>query len=545
MLGVVRVFHRKSTIVLADVNSILNAIKRRSFQQGSRRAAQKRARDTISAISVDNRHISLAQGEDTAHFGAITLPVSKKRKICFSINEKDSTRDNGQRSPGSGRHTNPSQGSVIFTGFSLGDSAEVDVLTAMETVFPAFTVPHLADHFSSHRNSPTPFYGSDSRRKQMYAREQDITLAAPTGQLDAVAHDMFDEDLQISLHSASMSNAEMSQAIWMSGSHEDQDWAQGLGSAPNPSSRNHSSVQSGEDGPTVQNPTTPLAIEPLQLQPLEIALAEEPAQFPAVEKSATNSVKEPMPPKSASIDTPSRQEAPSHQFGTPERNLKQKPVRAEQVLTKSIRKRRSLMLRIDTVTELSPSQIRNFLNDRTDIVVTSFNERGSNSKKNRKKSLENDALPIPTFVSTFPKAVIDLWRDVTVPTFTGEPLSQGVDYSDDHSGAVRAPAKRGNTGRRAAPRALPTHVDVPVPEEQDEAAFILPEVATGERLRSSIEVDRAGEASKSRSNDQVSIPSRSQDGKSISGGGNDSGIASSGESRRLAELIDTVRTASG
>lgn len=544
MLGVVRVFHRKSTIILADVNSILTAIKRYNFQQASRKSAQKRARDTTSVASIDNRHISLAQGEDTARFGAITLPVSKKRKICSTVTEHDSTRDNGQRSSGSMRRTNPSQGSFLFTGFSLGDSAELDVLTAMETVFPAFTVPHLADHLSSHRNSPTAAHDSGTRRKQMYAKEQDITLATPTGQLDATAYDMFDEDLQISLRSASMSDAEISQSVWMNGSQEHQDLGQGVDSAHNQLFGNQYSTQSPGNGPTVQESITPPAIEPLQLQPLELALAQELTEGSAVAKSATKSVKAPTPSKSGSMGTPSLQEVPSNQFGTPKRNLPQKHVQRGQLLTGSIRKRRSSMLRIDAVTELSPSQIRNFLNDRTDIVVTTFDGRGSSSKKHRRKSMASDVLPIPGILRTFPKDIIDLWRDVTIPTFTEGPLSQGADRSDSHRGAKRAPTRRGGTSRRAAPPALPIRVDLPVQEEHEEEPLAIPEVGTIEGRRSSIEVDRKEEAAKSRSNDQVSIPSRSQDGKSFSGGGNDDGIASSSGSRRLAELIDTVRTTS-
>lgn len=532
MLGVVRVFSRKSTIILADTNFVMNALKRYKTQQAGRLSGKKRSRDAANVASGENVDINLQQGEEQARFELITLPIRKKRKSgghAAQAQPLDAlTKPGGSQSRGYQSH-----GSFWMGGPSFGDSAEIDVVAAMQTVFPTVVIPRLGEHLPSGLNSPRSVHNLGSQRKMLYsARDQDITLSAPMGQLGRIGYDMFEEDLQGSIRSDPMSNAENSRPLWLSEIQDNGQFAQAFGgSVSNDHSKSLGSNKDGNISP-FPAPDLQLGIEPLELEPLGI----EPIQ-PAPVLSARNKKKERG--LVTYVSTPSSEEA-SRSVKTPDRNPRTKRVLPVQPTTASGRKRRSSALRVDQVTELSPSEIRGCLNDTRDIVLADFEERQTGSgRKSRRASKEHLSCAIPGFLTSFSKDITDLWRDVTVPPFTAMEGREGIDAP---------PAPRIRRGPRTQGGAAIMSGAISVPEEiifEDDFEEIMPVidpnvVTPREKGASSVEVERANSGLRVPSNDQLSVPSHSLEGKSHSGGDLGDRNSDSGSHRDFLDKVGII-----
>lgn len=529
MLGVVRVFSRKSTIILADTNSVMNALKRYKTQQAGKLSGKKRSRNAANIASGEN-DINLQQGEEQARFELITLPMRKKRKSGGGGAQAQPlgalTKSGGSQSRGYLSH-----GSFWMGDPSFLDSAEVDVITAMQTVFPTVVVPRLGEHLPSGLNSPRSVHNLGSQRKMLYsARDQDITLSAPMGQLGGIGYDMFEEDLHGSIRSNPISNAENSRPLWMPEIQDNGEFAQAFGgSVSNDHSKSLGSNNEGHISP-FPAPNMKLSIEPLEFEPLDI----EPIQLaPAL--SAKKKTKESG--LVTSVSTPCSQDA-SRSVKTPDINPGSNRIVPLPPTTASGRKRRSAALRVDRVTELSPSEIRGCLNDTTDIVLADFQERQIRSgRKSRRASKEHLTLAIPGFLTTFSKDITDLWRDVTVPPFTA---------MDDREAIEAPPAPRTRKGSRTAGGATTTSKAICVPQQivfEDEDEEMMPVLDSNvlvsrERGDSSVEVERANSGPRAPSNDQLSVPSHSLEGKNHSVG--DPGGHSSGSGIGHGDFLDKV-----
>lgn len=528
MLGVVRVFNRKSAIILADVNSVMNAFRRFNASQAARRAGDKRKREAVTSASKANR-ISLQNGEGMARFDTITLPVRKKQKTSAGGGKSGDTR--GIKSPSVISGDYQSEGSIMLADMSLGDSAEVDVLTAMETIFPSIVVPRLGEHLSSRLSSPSPKRDASSERHLAFrAREQDIALTDPAAHLDA---DIFQSGLPVSLHSNTVSNAEISLPMWDLdlGGTRNQVGAPASGSS-NPS-QNRFMVQE-EGHPTVPRPDSPISFEPLQIEPLDLQVVDAPLA-PA---TGENISEELVARQSVSMGAPSADDETGY-FHPPQGIVGKKRVLPAPPYSNSTRRRRTSINQIDTVTELSPSHVRDLLRDTTDIVIVSPEKRGTGNRKGRpRKKSELVTLPVPDFLNTFSRDITDLWHAVAVPSFTVTAPRAASTTNQGVKARSRGPETE---GRRVAPVPHPEY-DIPMIEEVDEAPAV-PDTVKGQRRASSLDIDRAQEGSKSDSNDQLSIPSRGQEGRSTSGSGQggSGAVSSSGSGHGLANLIDKVR----
>lgn len=547
LLGVVRVFNRKSSIILADANSVMQTLMRYKLGHNTTTTTTKRKSHGKSNATNANR-ISLNDADNIARFDRITIPVSKKRKTAIVANKKliANAITIGQTTNNLGDQ--PSPATITIDSFSYGGSGEIDVLAAMETVFPTLLIPNDANPLPIALSTGSQQNRSSvTRRLSFMARDQDITLSNPSIHVGGAPIELSDQELQLSFHSNPASNHDLSQDAWMPGFTSDDQLAL--------QANIHQSPDGNQMSPA--NPHDDVSLEPLQIAPLEIMPVDQPrAQFtgtaPQARNSIMNSSKRPSPARSVMMAPPSlsnedlNRDGNSYQNTTPEQNIRRKRVSPVETSSTQKKKRRSPLLRIDTVVELSPSQVRDSLRDTTDIVLAEFDERSPKRRKRSQKNTRNkdddveDDLPMPGFVGGFAKDITDFWRDITTKKKT---ISKG-----NQSNETRARSKQG--GKKAVVREdassaqamQRTEVAVPDNEEVSPPQVILgnEEVGVGSgRGDSSVDIDRGGEGSKSRSNDQFSLPSNSQ-GRDSSGRGNVNNAPSSNGSRNLADLIDTV-----
>lgn len=514
MLGVVRVFSRKSTIILADVNAIMHAIKRYKLQQSNRATGKKRARDNLSMTSADNHQgISLKKGEDTARFDLITLPLGKK-KTSGTATGLTRTSDVPSRSAGTVSRGKPSQSSLLPHDLSLADGGELDVLAAMETVFPTVLVPRTGVDIASGLSSPSSGIKSETQKRILYsARDQDITLTAPDRNNEYNDFGMLEEDLQFNLLSDSLPNDSNSGVLFVS---------QNPGVAPLPDGS-----QSGDRLSPVAQLGEPLGIEPLDLEPLHFGTpsaaessrerVSEPLQGGTMAKSASKSARQEgtksIPePKTKVTESPAEN---SEVKKTPEKVDDQNTSSRGVKPLSTGRKRKSPGVRDDKVTELPPSEIRRCLNDTTDIVIDCPGDRLIN-KKARRVSEDSITLAVPTFLQSFAKDITDVWEEVTV-----QPLRfiEGLKEAES-SKNKRQKRVDGDPITTKPPRAARSPVQILFQDEEEQALPVnsFDEPQAVDRRDSSVEFERTREAPAGGSRGELSIPSGSLDGKNQSGG---------------------------
>jgi N terminus of Rad21 / Rec8 like protein len=205
LLGVARVFARKSALVLADTNNLLHALQRYTVPQLSQTSSRKRARGEVS-IDPSCRHhprgtnepISLAPS-DQGDLSRITISCGKKRRI---ETRAAATVDDGKDLSPIGLSRNaPSD--PLFTHW-LESQPEFDMEAAIEMAFPSITfnknrvsggkgfeagssdgggierhISYSGDPKNSIRNTVTSKSSSDTHKGSTFtyrARPQDITL---------------------------------------------------------------------------------------------------------------------------------------------------------------------------------------------------------------------------------------------------------------------------------------------------------------------------------------------------------------------------------
>lgn len=533
MLGVVRVFSRKSTIILADTNSVLHAVKRYSTQSSTQLSGKKRSRVTTHLAEGHEAGINLQEGNDKARFDLITLPARKKVKAA----RKGPHKKQGaalSRSAGSYSCDIRGNGSLLLSDPSFGDSVEIDVLTAMQNVFPTVAVPRLGDHLPSGLSSPTSVHNLGNQRKMLYsARDQDITLSQPMRGLDQLAFDVFEEDLRGSIRSDPMSNVGDSRPLWMTGMQGNGDQVQqndALSLAP---SRSQASGGNATISP-FDISHGEVNLEPMEIEPLGIPSTNQAPGISAKKKS-----RESCKLISLAVSSPSRT---ASDFKTPTRQVQTNKEFSHPQATNSSRKRRSAILRLDHTTEMSPSEVRNCLNDTNDILLTGFDERRREKRRAQKGSREHVTFEVPGILASFSNNITDLWKSMTVPPFV---VMGGKEQTRAQ------PSTHGRnppTARSRTENVLKTQND-PEPVEfalQDEQAMVpvmdVGRIVPGGRNSSSADVDRANsDPSKAPSADLLSFPSSSAQGGSHSKHGTTG--TGHGSSDHYRDFLDIVSVA--
>lgn len=531
MLGVVRVFSRKSTIILADTNSVLHAVKRYSAQPSAKSSAKKRTR----AQDRDPHRIDLQEGNDKARFDLITLPARKKFKHSRK-GAQSNQRASATKSAGSQSYDIRSHASIMLNDLSFGDSAEIDVLAAIQNVFPTVAVPRLGEHLPSGLNSPTSVHNLGTQRKMLYsARDQDITLSQPIPGLDDMdGFNVFDEDLRGSIRSDPISNVGDSRPPWIAGmgmlgdnGHFQQNDSLSIAPSQSQASCGNAAISPfhGSHGD--------VNLEPMELEPLDI-----PTTHPAPERSAKKKPKETSKLVSVAVSPPSVNES---NFRTPEGNRNQRRGFSFPPATNSSRKRRSSILRNDPVTEISPSEIRNYLNDVTDILLTGFDERqaASSRKNNRRAPAKPATFEIPRILSLFSNEITDLWRTTTASPRTVTEERQRIGLGP--SPPSRFPIARRIRTRNASQRRGEFET-IEFPQQNDQEMLPVMDIQplpAVEKNNSSADADRANSGpSKAPSVDLFSVPSNSAHAGSHSK--RSSGESSIGRNDHYRDFLDKV-----
>lgn len=531
MLGVVRVFSRKSTIILADTNSVLHAVKRYSTQHSTQLSGKKRSRVTTHLAEGHEAGINLQEGNDKARFDLITLPARKRVKAS----RKGAHKKQGaalSRSAGSYSCDFRSNGSLLLSDPSFGDSVEIDVLTAMQNVFPMVAVPRLGENLPSGLSSPTSVHNLGNQRKMLYsARDQDITLSQPMRGLDQLAFDVFDEDLRGSIRSDPMSNVGDSRPLWMTGVQGNGDQVQqndALSLAPSRSqaSGGHATISPFSHGE--------VNLEPMEIEPLDI-----PATDQAPVTSAKKKSRESSRLISLAVSSPRRT---ASDFKTPNRPVQTNKEFSRPQATNSSRKRRSAILRLDDTTEMSPSEVRNCLNDTTDILLTGFDERRREKQRGPKGLREHATFEVPGILASFSNNITDLWKSMTVPPFMAMGGKEQTRAQPSTHGR-NPPTVRSRTENVLRTQNDPEPVEFALQDEQGMVPVLdVGRVVPGRRNSSSADVDRANsDPSKAPSADLLSFPSNSAQGGSHSKHGTTA--TGHGSSDHYRDFLDRVSVA--
>lgn len=525
MLGVVRVFSRKSAIVLLDVNSIMQRLKRFQTRQERNNRGKKGYKEMSNGISLHTGEISLKEGDDVARFDSITLPISKRRRSrTYALPMLKTVQASNMR--GKSLWDNQSKSSVHMGDASVGESNEVDVLQAMETLFPSVQVPRLGETLQSGLNSPNSANKPEEQKKLLYrAREQDITLSAPTAMLDNMAFDMFDEDLPVVGPPGPSLDVGNLEELWMQDLGNAEEVANAFGSASQGSSR--SKLGKSNESRYMLPPIEPFEPEAHHMDILPIEEQEIlPPPPPLLMEKKTKLRSVHSSPVKESTKGPEYGKNISTGTGGSKSSLK--------------RLRRSGLLCIDDETELSPSQIRAYLNDTSDIVIPEHEPRPK-GKKNRKKVTQEVSYGFPQLLSCFPNVIQEFWNEVApeellmagaVPCDShsnegpAHPSLSGSNVSKDAENPSRCPVPAQLPEKQAVPNvepAVPLLEELPseIPMYLNEEDQILPNIVpnptsvTG-REGEDVEVQRGAGSNAVRTPGHLSMHSHSLGDRSIS-----------------------------
>lgn len=513
MLGVVRVYSKKSTIILSNVNAVVEDLKRYSRNQDAvRRGAKRKRRGTVSG---DNTNVSLAAEDDVARFESITLPVQKRSRSksrTYALPALSSGRSKESRLPDSFGNPNFDHS---------GANMDMDVLQAMETVFPSIPVPQLGEHLSSRHTSRNT---SDRQRLLMYeARDQDITLAAPMANLDNMEYAMFDEDLPVSIHSdPSADLGNRSGSDWL---NNDLGIQAGAALDFHPSSGGRSRSRTASE---ISRDATPKSSVINRNNSISFAVAErqrrEDVAPPIAEEGYD--MAGPPPITEEQISSPQGQPLRAPITGSKRRNEADHAV----VARSAVKKKRAKRLVMDDVTELSPGHIRSCLRDTSDLVQT---DSRTTRKKGRRSSV-NAMLCMPHYISLFPKQIGSLWNDVVGSKIFADGggkvqvVERNRQVSEDRNGSIgqsKSSSGQRNSGDLSLvpDMAPPPQMDIPYDAEEYPDIPVEFEVARGAADgRRSLEVLRDGDANVGAAAEVMSLPSKS-DGSKVGSLFNDSG----------------------
>lgn len=559
MLGVVRVFSRKSTIMLSDLSSILQTLSR--FKAASQALpSRKRHRDMQAAPPGACSNISLKPHEANAQYEAITIPAIKKRRRQAGIDVSNGISPR--------IHTDDA---FLSSLPDTPSSAEHNVLTMMETFFPSVPTPHGPDGVSLSPGLTPRSSGNHSetyRHLEYAAREEDITLPVQGIALDPIAvTDMFDDDEAMGSAGPSIGGRSSSDRLSIVRSLF-QPAGDGSGSVPLPDNARD------QDIPI---PAADLALmEPIDLEPLQ--LTDLPARM--------------IPRVQAQIDLTEADDGAAQAQGSNERQrasviadvsrgngtgalptsdhmLGEERVestldeaaeegregvrgtrRAKTVGTKTgrTRNRREDEMAIDETTELSAREFRTFLNDTSDIVLASDEDR-TNVRKGRGRRRGGDQMrKLPKLMGRFAKELCDMWQEITDDGMELTPVSAAEDLT---AGRITDNMERGRNGRMAgrgsavleAQGSVMGDQDVPVTREQLVPQMPAIETGDGESLGlfDAIVPGESGDMGDS-SVEQMRAPGRDKHSR-ISGSVEDRSFSLSVPSRRFSSSkgTETVR----
>lgn len=457
MLGVVRVYSRKSEFVLKDVQAIVEALKRFDVHSVSKSMKRRRTRDTASSYSTHahGAGISLEDGDDVARLDLITLPAAKKRRgRTYAIPAPKRSRST--RSKDTETERNMSLGDI-----SIPEATELNVMEAMENLFPAVVVPRLSPFQGGRSRTPGHLFPTQSERSLVYkAREEDITLAPPATHLGDLDQEVFLGDLPVSLDSRPASIASQPFSAVVSGNDVDSVAIRPFGVASEvPSSAAQGDQDSGA-GDNLEHDL--LAVpEPDDMQPLEIGPFD-------LEDATSHLSRRDRSPLRGPGDLPvssTRQSVISGQVTSDARSGK-KSILTTSGHQSSTRTKRYTPIRFDEVTELSADQIRESLNDTTDIVLAPGEVRYPKKRGKRAgASPRHKFLPHP--ISSFPQDITDIWEELTgnllgiseLPIADGQSLEERLS-----SGGKSPPQVDAETPSPARPEIDPILPEVRAPE---------------------------------------------------------------------------------
>lgn len=420
MLGVVRVFARKSTIVLSDVTAILQTLSRYTATSASVARGRKRLQDAEGKATEVCAAITLDPLQAKASFDDITLPGPGRKR-----------RRRGE--------ANFSFGDT-FPGASIDHH---DMVAAMADLFPSlpprsaqknYGNPSLSQQHS--RSMSGNVLDRTARRRVYQAREEDITLPPVTSSvLDAVAMtDLFEDDDAIGVQDVEQ---ERSRKL---NDRDDVPIVREL-FMRREAVEQLSGSSAREGGP----PSIPEAdlfgvdlapFQPIDLKPLHLDLfttapenippaAERP--FPEEEQIISEQKHDIVPSREHCIHTHQPNEARREtnvgsEEARPVQDLRQAGIAADD--TEAIqrrngssdlpitRRKRGNAITVDIQTELSPQQFRAFLNDTSDIVLQPDQDRPEKRRGRGRKRSQKFMNEMPSFIGRFAKELRDMWQDI-------------------------------------------------------------------------------------------------------------------------------------
>lgn len=365
MLGVTRVYSRKSTIVLTDVNRVLGALHR---LEGDALALISPLSRKRGRISKDNAINITVQGEiePADGFDQITLPTRKRSRRRSTDTGATSITVPGASDLG---HLDASMDQFGRSTSIFGEGVNlIDVHAHLDLEFPTILIGGLEARAGS--VDPENILSQSSPRFR--AREQDITLPPGTdflfgSGLHALELDPFEREISLSLDIGRESTPDRpSPPRFDDGSDEFRKaFGQILSSTPRSSSGDGSAAMS------VLNPVGPV-IE-AQLDPLP-AIAQDPT-----------SVVDTADPASSNI------RGKGEASGRSRRGGRVRKRRSSTGTTRTSRRSLGILsdrLIITDVTELPVQHLRDCLRDTSDIVLP----KGAPRPLTRRKKIPEEAL---------------------------------------------------------------------------------------------------------------------------------------------------------
>ncbi len=375
MLGVTRVFSRKSSIVLSDVNQVFAAIHRHHSQVMDDSGPSRRKRRASGEFSVRSRGISLRTDTESARFDKITLPARKTRR---KSNETGTTGPPEYLLTQDTSMDQYGRNLKWFLDEPLQPDVNLEVGTNLEMEFPTIDVGSLFDGRSPNAGRQG-FLSQSSPRYR--AREQDITLP-PGSDLGfgsdipaEVGLEMLDANISLSLSiPPSFSPQPKEDPPNIAEAHKE--FKQAFGSVKREAS----------------DQNTPISV----LDPVEAA--EHPSDSINIVRNGQ--------PQGDAVDA-------GTSTARGKRKKSRKRTSTETTSRKSKKTPRILQLPLvsSLQTELTTSHIRACLNDTSDTVLLRGEQR---PYKKRKKSQKDNLGSLLLAYNPLPASAGDLWQETVV-----------------------------------------------------------------------------------------------------------------------------------
>lgn len=416
MLGVVRVYSRKSTIILSDVNSILQLLSR--YNTTLTLTTTTTSTSTSRKRPHPHHNIPLDGDRGLANFDQITLPSACKRR----------------RHPTSNHDPIPVEWSL-----NLPDHSK-DLLAAMDmdiAAFPSISIPN--NQYMIGGTSSDNSQSGGVRRRSFHAREEDITI-------QQTSHDIFAPSPS-NMPNVFQQNTDHligSQFLSFSPSALD-DITRPLfqnNTPPQQSSNdiNQNNLSSGEDGSGSANVTTPSPpvssknniaedlhnlIAPVDMQPLQLpTMPRLEDQHNHLESSSSKQSilpepeeEEPLPP--ADNNGQEVRVDPDNAFSDfpviDQAQAEQSKMTTTMVTGRGPRKSRRTSGEqvFDDRTEMTSYEFRAVLDDTSDIIIARGDRTQPRSSRNRwtNQGVTTSMVTVPSILTRFVPQVQLLWTD--------------------------------------------------------------------------------------------------------------------------------------